>query len=53
MKCLFCEKELGGKHKKHCGNICQTKDWRLNNRATYLAGKKRYREKNIEKILEY
>ena len=32
---------------------CAVKSWKVRDRKTYLAGKKRYRQKNKEKLLEY
>ena len=53
MKCLLCGGKTYKNRSKYCDNKCQTKHWKLNNRKVYLAGKKRYREKNIGKIREY
>jgi len=37
----------------YCSDTCQKKYWKLTHRDKYLIGKKRYRKKNKEKILEY
>lgn len=53
MKCTICGEILNNKRKLYCSDSCQRKSWKIKNRETYLAGKKRYREQNKNKLLEY
>jgi len=52
-KCQICASHLTGQQTKYCSTKCQTKAWKIKNRATYLAGKKQYAKNNREKILAY
>ena len=53
MNCEICGNPLNGKQTKYCGNPCEKKSYKLRDRKRYLDGKKEYREKNKDKILEY
>lgn len=53
MRCIICEEPLSGRQNKFCSNKCQRKDWKINNREIYLAGKKEYRNKNKERLNAY
>ncbi|MGW6120423.1 HNH endonuclease [Nocardia sp. NPDC055165] len=52
--CLVCRIEIVGKNRrKYCSHACQVRAWKLNNRATYLEGKKRYRAKVASETAKY
>lgn len=53
MKCIICDNPLKGKQEKYCGNPCEKRAYKLRDRKRYLEGKKKYREKNKDKILAY
>lgn len=54
MLCTICKlKELSGKQKLYCSRLCERKAWRDNNHDKLLEGKRRYREKNKDKISLY
>ncbi len=52
--CKICEKSFTGRADKlYCSKACSVKGWKIRNRETYLASKKRYRQKNLSKIKQY
>jgi 5-methylcytosine-specific restriction endonuclease McrA len=53
MNCIICLIPLCGKQRKFCSDKCQRKEWKVRNRAAYLAGKKAYRNRNIARIRDY
>ena len=53
MNCIICNKEIKLPKRKYCSTKCQNKSWKLFNRKKYLECKKKYREKNRDKILAY
>lgn len=53
MNCIICELALSGKQSKYCSIPCQIKGWKINNREKYLAGKRAYRIKNLNKLVAY
>ena len=51
IKCRVCEKITN--RRKYCSDACQKKAWKLRNREKYLLGKRKYRQKNKNKIKNY